>query len=314
MSRSGLGTTSESGPPLRELLDLIWPHSGYGELRCIGGGNSLLSGREIKQFFYHLASEERDSELRGLETFARSYDECGWDCYVGVLSRTEPKGTADACSQFSSVLWADIDSKAFVPLDAISSQNGKGLALKAILDFPVPASVIIDTGHGYHAYWKLRSAEAFADCRRAMEGIAKRLKGDSVYDAARIMRLPGLSNHKGGENLPIRLLRLDATRRYSIRDFDEYVVSVPTQRRWTPDGAKGVWSAWLDELIRNGAPQGERSEACFKVAVALARLGYSDDHICEVFLENVGGIGEKYAKRSQAWWRTWLGKVRAATW
>ena len=215
----------------------------------------------------------------------------------------------------------EVDAKAHD--DGSFSTGGKGRALRAILDFPVPASVILDTGHGYHAYWKLTTTEPFESCRAAMEGIAKRVKGDSVYDAARIMRLPGLHNHKEHTAIPVRLLRLDTTEKYSIHDFDEFLVgqawlaSLPREIKGTfIFGEHSDIPAKLAEWIELDPGKGKRSEHVFRVARWLMGLGYSDQEIGNVILTNPYGVGAKCyeigKKQGDRWLSLTLRKARAA--
>lgn len=61
--------------------------------------------------------------------------------------------------------------------------------------------------------------------------------------------------------------------------------------------APGALPTWLADLIRNGAPDGERSGQFFKVVKALSELGYDASEIEAMLGAHPRGIGDKYAGR-----------------
>ena len=267
-----------------DFLDFILPPVGYGELRALCEGLT-------QQEWYLLGDEYARWDM---ESRARSLDDSGWDVYFGVMPRYRKGGTiADTWSD-TTVLWADIDAKLH--------GGDKTDALDCLLTFDIPASVIVDSGHGYHAYWKLRAPVPFEPAAAAMKSIARTIGGDPVYDAARILRLPGLHNHKGGGSEPVRLIRFDSTARYRFSDFDllrepsrdmKVSVSYAGEKRPIPD--------WLLGLIAAGAPKGQRSEACFKACLWLLRLGYAEGDIVDIFAANPSGIGAKFHEAGIGW-------------
>lgn len=279
---------------MQEFLSALWPEFGYGELRCIKNHN-------VEQSFHGVGWT-----MNEIADAARGYDAHGYDVYMGVLRRRSSHGTSDNTFD-PRVLWADIDFK-----------NGDR-TLDQILAFPIPPSIIVDSGYGYHLYWLLREAVKYPDARAAMKGIAKTLGGDHTYDAARVLRLPGTHNHKHGTSVPVRLLKLDITRRYAFSDFVDYT-ELGSEGRGTP----AKWSVgprltkaqrvpfrvdlpvWLDELIRNGVEKGRRSEQCFKVMVWLIRYGWTEDEILETFAKNADGIGEKMWDMQDVAARRWF--------
>lgn len=267
---------------MSEFLDLIWPDHGYGEIRCIANGTVI-------QDWYDLSDEYGRQDA---EEFARYLDDCGWDVYFGVLPRTRHRGTAADTPPETTVLWADVDAK--------HHDEDKHAALDAVLGYDISPSVIVDSGHGYHCYWKLADPVPFADAAKAMKQIARTMGGDPVYDAARILRLPGLRNHKNGDSVPVRLLAFDALRRYRFSDF--YIPPEPKARPMPYRGESRDIPDWLNELLVGGAPVGQRSEAAFKAVLWLLRYGFTPDEIVTVFEAFPQGIGEKAAEKGGARW------------
>jgi hypothetical protein len=194
----------------------------------------------------------------------------------------------------------------------------------ALIDYDIPPAVVVDSGHGYHAYWALDHFIPVDRATTIMRGIARHVKGDHVYDAARILRLPGTQNWKDPDHpLPVRVLRFDATRRYRPADFIEAEsVGVAERQRderpvspavYIPPADRRVLPDWLDALITQGVPQGQRSEASFKVMYYLAKYGWSDEEIRSIF--EVMAIGEKMRemrKGGERWFNRSMKRARSS--
>lgn len=190
----------------------------------------------------------------------------------------------------------------------------------ALVRFAIPPSVVVDSGHGYHAYWKLDREEPWYSCHLAMKGLAQKLKGDHVYDAPRILRIPGTSNYKE-EPRPVRVVVFDTTNVRPLQDFGEYVelayaaetkatetITVP----YVPPAERDDLPDWLVGIIRDGAPQGQRSEACWKVMCQLAKRGWNDGEIRAAF--DGGGIGDKMREQHDGgtrWFNRSLTRARS---
>lgn len=287
-----------------EFLAEVLGEEGFVEIRA------WKTGREkplVAQEWFRL---EGGVGLLGASHKATELDAKGWDVYYGVLPRTHAAGTAEACPSKTSVLWADIDGKRF---------PSKDVALFTLNRFPITPQLLVDSGHGFHAYWLLDEPEEFARAANAMRGIAKTVGGDNVNDAARVLRVPGTHNYKG-DPVPVRLLRFDVVRRYRFGDFDEWeYLGQPEQR--IPAAVRmgvrveiGQLPDWLRDLIQQGAPRGARSEAAFKACVWLMRYGWSEDDIRLVFESTPDGIGQKYHERRDGprWLDVTLRAARAA--
>lgn len=297
---------------MRDFYTAIWPTHGFGELRTFSIRESVDNVGVIHpdQAFVNLANPDGIEEAVRLAAY---FDAIGRDVYFGVLPRVRLSGKAQDAWPETSVLWADVDAKRF--------EDGLRGSLQAILDFPLPASVIVDSGHGHHAYWKLQAAVPFPEARLAMQGIAKAINGDAVYDASRVLRVPGTHNHKvTGEVEPVRLLRLDQTRTLRFTDFADQVEAATPP---APDFFNPVpgWSiqqagdrtpmsalpAWLQTLIGGGAPVGSRSEKSFAAVCGLLKANYDDADIAIVFRNSP--IGEKMREKGDERGMTWLQKT-----
>lgn len=122
-----------------------------------------------------------------------------------------------------NALWADVDSQ---------DHGGDMAAALAVLErAPLPASVIVNSGHGWHGYWLLAEPYQIAGdtARRAqIAGLLRRwtvaVGGDrAVGDLARVLRVPGSINHKAEKGLPpipSAWHSFDLTRQYTVADIE----------------------------------------------------------------------------------------------
>lgn len=125
------------------------------------------------------------------------------------------RGTEDLVAG-TNALWADID------LDDIDR------VLVALNKLGILPTLINASGHGVHAYWILKRFSTDVSKIRAknkalQQQINQLLGGDyadSVFDAARIMRVPGTWNVKNGQPKPVTIIENHNERIY---DFDQFI-------------------------------------------------------------------------------------------
>jgi len=156
-----------------------------------------------------------------LAEFIRRYDHPGRALYYTV-ARLRP-GAARSKETVTAThwMWAEIDYKDH-PI--LSSEE----ILRRVKSIPLPASLVILSGHGVHLLWQLREPEDASpgEGQRRVED-ALRLAcayvgGDpNVAEASRLLRLPNSHNSRiPGENLLVRIEVADTQRAY---DLDELV-------------------------------------------------------------------------------------------
>lgn len=161
---------------------------------------------------------------------------CVW---FGVATRKEQlgdgkRGGADDCHHIPA-LWADID---------VAGPNHKGAhqlpptieaALELIKDFPLVPSAVVKTGGGLQAWWFLTEPLAVDAAAHELLGawgatwaeLGRRRSWhvDNVFDAARIMRLPGTTNRKTVPTPVTAKVSWDT--RYNVTDFEPHLLDVP---------------------------------------------------------------------------------------
>lgn len=155
------------------------------------------------------------------------------------------RGGAEDCRELPG-LWVDLDIAG--PAHADGNLPPDQQAAHAILErFPLPPTVVLHSGNGLQAWWALDepldTAEA-VDVLEQWHATWERLGAphhvDNVFDVARIMRLPGTTNHKV-EPRDVTIINEDWTRRYALGDVVELLDDIPTPMatttvsQWTGD-------------------------------------------------------------------------------
>ncbi|MEM4405996.1 MAG: hypothetical protein QXS68_03030 [Candidatus Methanomethylicaceae archaeon] len=111
----------------------------------------------------------------------------GADIYFGVCPRVRPSGTNKDVER-GLVFWADIDT-----YDSKDPQQAFDSWFKKLA---VPPHVVVRSGHGFHAYWRVFPYNDFKRLSEVGTAVMRVLGGVELNDAARILRLPGTLNFK----------------------------------------------------------------------------------------------------------------------
>lgn len=131
----------------------------------------------------------------------------GWNAYVGGNPRVKRGGAKNADVPIARSLFVDLDH-----IELAEAKRRWELA-----GIPQP-SLVIASGHGIHAYWRLRTAFINSDeWRAAQKRMIVALDSDTmIHDPARIMRLPGFLNVKSTPHVLCKILSADPTRTYNL--------------------------------------------------------------------------------------------------
>ena len=247
----------------------------------------------IEEFFKTLFPdlESQFIEIRVLDPGGKGADSCfypslekiskGWpgiidlsnsaNVYFGVCPRFKKERNKGAINTVWA-LWIDLDSKML--------SGGKEEALKRLKEFPVSPTVIVDSGNGYHAYWRLKEAESITsqeDIAR-VEGYLKALAtalGADLQSAelARILRVPGTKNHKDPNNLlPVQIVELNPAIETNLSDFQDYLEIQPPLAK--PIKEPGWIAKDLFELT-----EGNRNSTFAKITGKLHSLNLNTEDI-----------------------------------
>lgn len=162
------------------------------------------------------------------------------DVFYGVGLMSQPKAAGKAAAdEITSIpgLWFDMDiaHEAHKRTDLPGSMEE---AMEVINSIPLEPSIIVNSGHGLHAYWLFREPwdiSVEADRRQAADllkrfqktiqinAAAKGWKLDSTYNLDRILRLPGTTNYKS-DPVPVTVI-YKTEHRYNPDDLDGVILA-----------------------------------------------------------------------------------------
>jgi len=226
-----------------------------------------------------------------------------YNLYFGVATRKEMgSGTRDNILEVTA-LWADLDLKDFESKDEL---------VKKVKEFPLPCSIAVATGGGYHCYWLLKEPETVSEPRTIegyTKGISIALNGDSVWDLPHVMRVPYTFNYPdkrkrelGRKKTYVKLQKFEPERRYNLLDFEmfyteplmAYPVEIEVIETELPEKfenllesnekLKATWEGKREDLKDQSRSGYDMSMAC-----KLAKMGFSADEIAAVLLQMPAG-------------------------
>lgn len=190
------------------------------------------------------ASEKLVRWARSPEEFGRKIETelAGCDVWAGCATRRENMGArrgGDADCYEVPAAWVDIDVKG-PNHKADNLPPTLAAAAELVRDFPLGPSVVVNSGGGLQAWWLFpelidthdldgffgRWAATWKELGRRHEWHV-----DNVFDLARVMRVPGTYNHKTNPPNPVEIRFLDARRRYSLDQLDEWTTEAPVVER-----------------------------------------------------------------------------------
>lgn len=171
--------TPEVQDQRRRFLDTLFRQGdGYMEFRAIRPAPKHIKREWIP------AGDHAGAEAF-CDRWARTHN-----VYVGVAARFRIGGTTADCGVIRC-LFADVDFKK-IP---------KATAWERIRAFPLPPTMIVASGGGFHLYWSIDPPYDLrfgtAPFKRRLRAVAKAIGGDlACAEPAHILRVPGTPNHK----------------------------------------------------------------------------------------------------------------------
>ncbi|MFA4944920.1 MAG: AAA family ATPase [Lentisphaeria bacterium] len=207
----------------------------------------------------------RAVELFGLANELATENQSGANLYAGIMPRTAKGKGTDKDVGRGHVAWADFDG--------ITPERAGELIRSAGMPEP---TLVVNSGHGTHAYWGLNAPEAPAALCPLVGDLAALLGSDpTVRNPSRILRLPGFVNHKHPA-APCSIVARTG-RRY---DFRELRALVPCQKQEAPpvSSVPRADTADRERLLRRaglwtdkvpGVGEGTRNSEAFRVSAAL---------------------------------------------
>jgi hypothetical protein len=253
----------------------------------------------------------------------------GFDIYFSInpLKKTGGKKAKKedvACAEY---LWGDLDHLKGADLDIERREMLSLLTDRRLRGMPEP-TLVIDSGRGFWAFWKLRTphpvdgdgpqTERIESYGRGLERVFG-ARADGCRNIDRVARLPGTTNHKTGRQSKVISYKPENV--YDLTDFpppeqahDETArknkPGPGRQRatyfdtRETVDVDKLSVSDAIKHVIRTGKYPNQpgrypsRSEAVMAVLVAMVATGCSDNTMSTVMLDTCLPIGDHIRDQS----------------
>lgn len=185
--------------------------------------------------------------------------------------------------------WGDID---FHGNEAAVRTEFWG-AVQVFTEAGIRPSIILESGHGLHAYWLFDKPYPSKEARPCCAGLQDAFKiADAISDPARVLRMPGTVNLKDPTN-PVECKIVEANwKRYPLSAFKDYAVDPGKSVEDLEDekGRKileslGKSSNAEIEEIKKGVTEGGRDNAAAKYAGWLLAKGIPAPQVEQTLLE-----------------------------
>jgi hypothetical protein len=230
-----------------DLLDTVLPTEGR---YCVLG-----IGRYPDQRFVDTREE--------VDAIAAEFVRRKVDAYFGCAKYGPLNNRTHENATYFRALWMDIDCG---PTKGVPDEKGiiKGYLTQEIglaefkkfcMAVGMPRPILVSSGYGIHAYWLLEEVVT----RRDWEPLANRLRelcveqglivDSSVFEASRILRIPGTFNFKQDEPKPVTVLN-ENTQRLTYEQFKE-LLGAPEPKDDVPDFIPRSMSPMMEALMGN---------------------------------------------------------------
>ncbi len=195
------------------FITLVSGLKGYIEIRAIN------TNKDVKQFFY--STEDIERLLKDINVDNEFFK--GSNVYFGISPREIKIGKEENVKQVKC-LWADLDC---------DNDEEREVNLKKLNSFDPSPSIIVCSGHGYHAYWlllnpfQINSNKDKLYIKGILKGLCEELKADHCFDLSRVLRVPYTYNFKDpNDPLLVKIININPERKYTIQDFEKYKVEI----------------------------------------------------------------------------------------
>jgi hypothetical protein len=176
-----------------------------------------------------------------LEILAKEHYQEDQNVFFGVCPHENMKADKGQISYITAI-WAGLDFNSSGHSGTNFYFSNKAQAAKAIRSFPLPPSIIVESGWGVHLYWLLTEVTPLTSieaAERVLSGISSYFLNKSGVKIDSVMRLPGSFNCKvPGQMANCFVKYINNDFRYTLEDFvdlsfsaDGPVVKVRAQRR-----------------------------------------------------------------------------------
>jgi P4 family phage/plasmid primase-like protien len=178
--------------------------------------------KDVRTIFYTVEQVLKDWPTieRNLQHLNRTEVRNIHPCVNPRVRRPRKRGKNSDVEAFVS-LWIDVDFHG----DEAAIRDSFQKTIKVFDEAGLHPSVIIESGHGLHAYWLLDRPYPVAKARPCCAGLQDTFKiADAQNDPSRVLRMPGTVNLKDVRN-PSTCRVVEATwKRYPLEAFSGYEI------------------------------------------------------------------------------------------
>jgi hypothetical protein len=193
-----------------------------------------------------------------LDNIAKTFVSQGKNAFFACAKFGEQENRTQENAEYFRSLWIDLDC------GAVKVEEKKGYAdqeagLLALREFcgktNLPKPVIVDSGYGLHIYWLIEEVLR----RHQWEPLAKRLRelcnehglivDPAVFEASRVLRIPGTFNFKFGTQVEVRVIS-ENSNRIKYEELQALLGSAPP-REPAPDFVPRGMSPMMEALLGN---------------------------------------------------------------
>ena len=180
------------------------------------------------------------------------------NAFYGCAKYGSLNNRTHANAKYFRALWIDVDC------GEAKADEGKGYRTQAegLVKFKefctttkLPAPIIVDSGYGIHAYWLLEETiermewEALADRLHELCKENEFIVDPAVFEASRVLRIPGTFNFKGNEPAEVRVIN-EVSRRLTYAEIKE-LLGAPEPKEQVPDFIPRGLSPLMSQLVSN---------------------------------------------------------------
>lgn len=204
--------------------------------------------------------------LEEANNIAQELSAAGMDVYF-ALGKLKEKGNRRVENVESlGAIWLDIDCGGEKATE-IESSTGlpkgyatRGEGSKALKEFcetvDLPDPIIVSSGYGLHVYWAFTEEVPTESWQPIADRLAQICKTQefyadpNVYDASRILRVPGTYNHKQDTPKPVKIVKAN-TERYAPNDIRALLGVDPGATAKKKTARPVELSEWEEKLQQN---------------------------------------------------------------
>lgn len=204
--------------------------------------------------------------------------------YFGAaLRREQGRGKKEDCSVLTA-LYADIDvgeaghkKKPFF--------NNHDRALAHIRRIPLKPSIIVNSGHGLHAYWLLQvpiiiDGKSIEEIESANSQLQFLFGGDSIKNVDRILRVPGTYNFKVEPPVECKIVELNNNLRYGFEEIKTMLNSDPLLSLPLEKISKEYYYKLFGQFLEKSI---DRSQEDQSLITHLLGKGFSKENVIDLF-------------------------------